>query len=58
MLVSIDNTPANRLADATASQFTSVNTVDTPIVATAVCATVLIALIIAHLSHCLKLFFK
>ena len=36
ILVSTDKTPANKLADATASQFTSCITAATPIVATAV----------------------
>jgi hypothetical protein len=49
--VKMDNTPANTDADATITQSTPPNTLAVPIVATAVCATVLIARIPAHFNH-------
>ena len=45
------NIPASKLALPTAIQLTSPITADVPIVATAVCATVFIALTPAHFSH-------
>jgi len=48
--------PESRDVEPTASQFTSDIIADTPIVAIAVSATVLMALMPAHLSHTVKLF--
>lgn len=51
MLVKSDRMPASKDADATMPQFTSPIKADVPIVAIAVCATVLIALIPAAFNH-------
>ena len=51
MLVSNDTSPASREAETTVFQSTPEKTAPVPIVATAVCATVLSALIPAALSH-------
>jgi len=53
-----DSIPAKIDADITTSQFTSVKSVDVPIVATAVCATVLTARIPAALNHFLVITFS
>ena len=52
MLVKIDSIPARTDALATISQFTSDITAVVPIVATAVCAIVLMALTRAAFHHC------
>lgn len=52
-LVNIDNTPASKAVETTVIQSTSDIIVDTPMVATAVCATVLTALTEAAFTHCL-----
>ena len=51
MLVKIDNTPDSAAAESTIRQSTDEMTADVPIVAIAVCATVLIALTAAALIH-------
>ncbi len=56
-LVSRDNTPASAAAEATIAQLTSPRTAAVPIVATAVCATVLIARIPAAFNQCNVSFF-
>ena len=52
-----DRMPASAAAETTATQLTSPITTEVPIMATAVCATVLTALIPAALAQVLKLFF-
>ena len=58
ILVSKDKIPAKALALPTMIQFTSDIVADTPIVATAVCATVLMALIPAAFHHFLFMLFN
>ena len=50
-LVNSERTPESTLAEATATQFTSLNTADTPITEIAVWATVFTALTPAHFAH-------